>query len=69
MKGTSNTDLDINNGQQSPSAIQEIIKRSKEKLPDITKEELYKLLSKGILIDNEKKVLFLASFPILPIKI
>jgi len=64
VKWTLNPDKDINYRHQLPKDIGEILERSRN-LPNITKEELYMLLFKGILIENEEKVLFPASFPIL----
>ncbi|GJW36799.1 phloem protein 2-like protein, partial [Tanacetum coccineum] len=55
-----NADLSVNSDQQSSSDIQEIITRSQYDVPTMTKQELDKLLSTGVLIDNGEKVFFLS---------
>ena len=53
-----NEDLRGNWDQQSSSDFQEIMTRSENDVPTMTKEELRKLLSTGVLIDNGEKVHF-----------
>ena len=46
----------VNQDQQSPNDFHEIMKRSQYDVLTMTKEELDKLLSTGVLIDNGEKV-------------
>ena len=48
----------VNRDQQSPDDFHEIMKSSQYDVLTMTKEELDKLLSTGVLIDNGEKVLF-----------
>ncbi|PWA78169.1 protein kinase-like domain-containing protein [Artemisia annua] len=53
--GLMNAESSVNQDQQSPSDFQEIMKRSQYDVPTMTKQELDKLLSTGVLIDNGEK--------------
>ncbi|GJS68328.1 phloem protein 2-like protein [Tanacetum coccineum] len=55
-----NADSNINWDQQSSSDFQEIMKRSQYDVITMTKEELHKLLSTGVLIDNGEKLFSLS---------
>ncbi|GJU94666.1 phloem protein 2-like protein [Tanacetum coccineum] len=55
-----NADSSINWDQQSSSDFQEIVKRSQYDVLTMTKQELYKLLSTGVLIDNGEKLFSLS---------
>ncbi|GKB84304.1 zinc finger, CCHC-type containing protein [Tanacetum coccineum] len=55
-----NADSSINWDQQSSSDFQEIVKRSQYDVLTITKQELYKLLSTEVLIDNGEKLFSLS---------
>ncbi|GKC03175.1 phloem protein 2-like protein [Tanacetum coccineum] len=51
-----NAKSSVNRDQQSPSELQEIMKRSQYDVINMTKQELDKLLSTGVLIDNGEKL-------------